>query len=108
MGRIAKAWNKPCQTEAEKETLFNEVLEMKSFNQKGGQPKVSNWFAWNKMAHEQMPEFFATKMVHDTGCGTGLLRLQIRWVSAWPGRGTGLLRLQIRGVSAWRVGKPTF
>jgi len=32
----------------------------------------------------------SNKLVHDTGCGTGLLRLQIRGVSAWP------------------VGKPTF
>ena len=36
---------------------------MDSFINKMSQPKQANWFAWNKAAHEQIPEFWATKMV---------------------------------------------
>ena len=30
-----------------------------------GQPKVSNWFAWNGMAYDLMPEFHATKCIFE-------------------------------------------
>ena len=39
------------------------MSELKSFRQKLGQPKVSNWFAWNGMAKDQMREFNATNCV---------------------------------------------
>ena len=61
--RMSKDWHMPCETDREKRAIFARVLEMKSFLQKGSQPKVSNWFSWNKQAYEQMPEFWPTRMV---------------------------------------------
>ena len=29
-------------------------------------PKLSNWFAWNKCASEQLGEFFAGRMVYES------------------------------------------
>ena len=53
----------PCSTSEDHALIFAEIMDLKSFNQKLGQPKVSNWFAWTKMASEQMREFYATKCV---------------------------------------------
>ena len=61
--RIGKDFEMPAQTAEDHQRIFNKIFEMKSFTQKLGQPKVSNWFAWNGMAKEQMPEFHATKCV---------------------------------------------
>ncbi len=65
MCRIAKAWDLPCETAEERQVILDRVCSMRSFTTKRGQPKVSNWFAWNKCAHEQMDEFHATKMVFE-------------------------------------------
>ena len=43
--------------------IYDKVLQMDWFTHKMSQPKQANWFAWNKAAHEQIPEFWATKMV---------------------------------------------
>ena len=64
--QIGKAWNMPCDTEAEKKEIFNKVLEMPSFTKHLSHPKLSNWFAWNASAWEQMPEFHASKMVYES------------------------------------------
>ena len=61
--RIANDFEMPCDSVAEQQAILNEMSELKSFRQKLGQPKVSNWFAWNGMAKEQMREFNATKCV---------------------------------------------
>ena len=53
----------PCDSVAEQQAILNEMSELKSFRQKLRQPKVSNWFAWNGMAKEQMREFNATKCI---------------------------------------------
>ncbi|CAK0831248.1 unnamed protein product, partial [Prorocentrum cordatum] len=60
---IAKYGNMPCDSIAETQAIFDNVLQMESFKNKMSQPKQANWFAWNKAAHEQIPEFWATKMV---------------------------------------------
>ena len=61
--RIAKEWKMPCDSKTEIQAIFDNVLQMDSFNNKMSQPKQANWFAWNKAAHEQIPEFWGTKMV---------------------------------------------
>ena len=61
--RIANDFGMPCDSVAEQQAILNEMSELKSFRQKLGQPKVSNWFAWNGMANEQMREFNATKCI---------------------------------------------
>ena len=55
----------PCDTREEQQAIFNKVAAMKSFHSKGGQPKISNWFSWNSKAHEEIPDFWATKMVFE-------------------------------------------
>ena len=61
--RIANDFGISCDSPAEQQAILNEMSELKSFRQKLGQPKVSNWFAWNGMAKEQMREFNATKCI---------------------------------------------
>ena len=61
--KIGKDLDMPSRSPADHEQIFNAILEMKSFKQKLGQPKVSNWFAWNGMAEVQIPELNATKCV---------------------------------------------
>ena len=61
--RIGKDLDMPSRSPEDHQQIFNAVLEMKSFTQKLGQPKVSNWFAWNAMAKVQIPEFNGTKCV---------------------------------------------
>jgi len=65
MSRVAKSFKMQCDTPAEQERVFNKMLLMKSFNQKLGQPKVSNWFAWNSCAEVHIPEFAATKCIFE-------------------------------------------
>ena len=60
---ISNDFGIPCDSMEDQQRIFNKILEMKSFTHKLGQPKLSNWFAWNAMAHEQIPEFNATKCV---------------------------------------------
>ena len=54
-----------CDSWEEKDAVLKEMFLLKSFNNKMGQPKVSNWFAWNDMAHDLMREFHATKCVFE-------------------------------------------
>ena len=64
--KIAPSWGMPYSTVPEKQAVFNKVLEMASFNKHLSHPKLANWFAWNKSAKEQIPEFFAAKMVFES------------------------------------------
>ena len=61
--RIAHEFGMPCDTVADQQLILNEIFELKSFAKKLGQPKASNWFAWNAQSKEQMREFTATKCV---------------------------------------------
>ena len=45
---------------------MNKLKEEKSPYLKQHQDNPVNWFAWNKSAHEQIPEFYATKMVFES------------------------------------------
>ena len=61
--RIAAEFAMPSESVEDQDAILKEMYELKSFAQKLGQPKASNWFAWNGMAKEQMREFTATKCV---------------------------------------------
>ena len=63
--RIAQAWKMPCETREEQRAIFEAVATMKSFQSKGSQPKIANWFSWNSKAHDEMQDFWATKMVFE-------------------------------------------
>ena len=64
--KIARQWRMPYGTASEKQAIFDRVLEMESFRKHLSHPKVANWFAWNKSASEQIPEFYAAKMVKES------------------------------------------
>ena len=64
--KIARQWKMPYGTVSDKQAIFDRVLEMDSFTKHLGHPKVANWFAWNRSAYEQMPEFNAAKMVKES------------------------------------------
>ena len=66
VARIATAWNMPCDTPEEQQKIFDEVVLMKSFISKGGQPKISNWFSWNGKAHDEIKDFWPTRMVFES------------------------------------------
>ena len=43
--------------------IEKQQIELKSFQDKLGQPKVSNWYAWSSMAKIRMRDLHATKCV---------------------------------------------
>ena len=67
--KLADEWNMPCHTREERQEIFDRVLESPSFNRHMSHPKLSNWFAWNKCASEQLDEFFAGRMVYESQVG---------------------------------------
>ena len=66
LSKIGMAWNMPYGTPEERQAIFNRVLELPSFKKHMAHPKLANWFAWNKCAHEQIPEFHAGKCVYES------------------------------------------
>ena len=66
VSKIGHAWNLPFGTDDEKTAIFERVVELDSFRKHGSHPKLANWFAWNKSAHDQIPEFWAAKMVFES------------------------------------------
>ena len=66
MRKIARDLGMACDSYEEQKEVLSEMFLLKSFHSKVGQPKVSNWFAWNAMAHDLMREFFATKCVFES------------------------------------------
>ena len=68
VARIGKDMNMPFDSRNEQLAIFYEVIQLTSFNNKLGQPKVSNWFAWNSMAKTQIREFNATKCISASSC----------------------------------------
>ena len=60
--RIANDFEMPCDSVTEQQAILDEMSELKSFRQKLGQSKVSNWFTWNGMAKETLrPNAFSLK-----------------------------------------------
>ena len=58
----------PCDSEEEQQLIYSEVLQLTSFTKQLGQPKVSNWFAWNGMAKTHIREFNAAKCIYASLC----------------------------------------
>ena len=64
--KMAACWQMDFDTEAAKQRVFDEMpLRLLSFRRSLETPKLSRWCSWNKAAHEQLPEFFAAKMVYE-------------------------------------------
>ncbi len=60
---IADALGQPARTREEQEALFENVGLLKGFHQKMGLPKLMRWMSWNEQCEEQLPEFWAFRMV---------------------------------------------
>jgi len=66
VARIGTAWGMPYSTTEEKQSIFDNVLEMFTFSHHGSHPKLANWFAWNSQAEIQIKEFWAAKMIFES------------------------------------------
>ena len=47
------------------EVLWQQMSELPSFKAKKGLPKGSRWFAWHEQAHQQLPEWFASRCLFE-------------------------------------------
>ena len=63
MDRIANDFKMPCRTPSERKAVFDQVMSMTSWNNKACCPKTSRWFSWVEASHEQLAEFWASKMI---------------------------------------------
>ena len=63
MDRIANDFKMPCRTPSERQAVFDQVMSMTSWNNKACCPKTSRWFSWVEASHEQLAEFWASKMI---------------------------------------------
>ena len=63
MDRIANDFKMPCRTHLEKAAVFDRVMSMTSWNNKACCPKTSRWFSWVEASHEQLGEFWGSKMI---------------------------------------------
>ena len=62
--RIAHDLGLPCETQAEKQAVFDAVLpNAKSFQQACDLPKMGRWFSWNACAYQQLREYWIMKAV---------------------------------------------
>ena len=62
--RIARDLGMPCETDAEKQLVFDAIVpNAKSFQLSGEIPKMGRWFSWNASAHQHLPEFWIMRMV---------------------------------------------
>ena len=64
--RLATQWQMPMETEDERQQIYDRVCMMPSFRKHMAHPKLQNWFAWNRSAHEQLDEFFGTKCIFES------------------------------------------
>ena len=69
----------PFSTDIEKQAVFDAMVDLRSvgpeddlpyctawsFNQAVSLPNTGSWFAWNRSARNQLPQFFATKALEE-------------------------------------------
>ena len=63
MDKVANDFKMPCRTPSEQKAVFDTVMDMTSWNNKGCCPKTSRWFSWVEASHEQLREFWGSKMI---------------------------------------------
>ena len=63
----------PPASDEDHEALRLAVACLPSYSRKGSLPKLGRWFSWNGCAHEQMPEFHASKMLFEHHLDSGEL-----------------------------------
>ena len=63
MDKVANDFKMPCRTPSEQKAVFDTVMDMTSWKNKGCCPKTSRWFSWVEASHEQLREFWGSKMI---------------------------------------------
>ena len=63
--RIGRALNMPTGTREERHALLQMLADSNFFFNRGAFPKLGNWFAWNKSAHESLDFWWAEKMIFE-------------------------------------------
>ena len=63
MDKVANDFKMPCRTHSEQKAVFDTVMGMTSWMNKGCCPKTSRWFSWVEASHEQLCEFWGSKMI---------------------------------------------
>jgi hypothetical protein len=61
--RIAQDLGLACVTEGDKEQVWERLATLPTFVNKGALPKLGRWFSWNSVAHEQLQELSALRML---------------------------------------------
>ena len=67
MSRIGKDFNMDYGTAAEKNAIWEPLVEMATWTRKGGFPKALRWFSWQDF----LPDFWASRMVLEWYVGGG-------------------------------------
>ena len=56
----------PFSTDDQQQKVFDEVpVRLRSWSQSLDLPKMARWLSWNRTARQQIPEFWATKMLFE-------------------------------------------
>ena len=63
MDKVANDFKMPCRTPSEQKAVFDTVMDMTSWMNKGCCPKTSRWFSWVEASHEQLREFWGSNMI---------------------------------------------
>lgn len=98
INRIADNFHMPFLTVAQQVEILNSLPDrLASWTTKGEVPKRSMWFSWRSVAHSQLPEWWASRMVlewytrsNDDSVTVNDLSHHSRWCkessrsSAWP------------------------
>lgn len=63
MFKVANDFKMPCRTPSEQKAVFDAVMDMTSWKNKACCPKTSRWFSWVEASHEQLREFWGSKMI---------------------------------------------
>ena len=63
MPRLSKEWGMPANTDAEMQAIMDRVAELPTFRGRPTRSKLGRWFSWNQSAKENLPDYFAAKMV---------------------------------------------
>ncbi len=55
----------PTGTREERQELLSTLCDASFFYNRGTFPKLGNWFAWNKSAHESLDFYWAENMIFE-------------------------------------------
>ena len=66
---MAQQWNMDFDTDEAKELVWKKIpIKLVSFIKALNCPKMGRWCSWNQSAKEQIPEFYAQKMIYEWAC----------------------------------------